>query len=99
MGKYIVAAPSNVIKPAVVDKPNPYKVLNPLKNIIELYNYYKELKTGFEKLNRYRRGLETCPEAKTSESGHAIISSFFPTRPSPKYTGHFVPFSLVSVNV
>ena len=34
MGKYIVAAPSKVIKPAVVDKPNPYKVLNPLKNMI-----------------------------------------------------------------
>ena len=38
MGKYIVAAPSNVIKPAVVDKPNPYKVLNPLKNVVEYYN-------------------------------------------------------------
>ena len=31
--------------------------------------------------NRYRRGLETCPQAKTSKSGHAIFF-FFPTRPS-----------------
>ena len=26
--------------------------------------------------NRYRRGLETCPHAKTSRSGHAIFFSF-----------------------
>ena len=35
--------------------------------------------------NRYRRGLETCPQAKTSKSGHAIFFSFFPTRPSDEY--------------
>ena len=28
-------------------------------------------------LNRYRQGLETCPEAKTSKSGHAIFFSLF----------------------
>ena len=33
-------------------------------------------------INRYRRGLETCPQAKTSKSGHAIFFSFFRTRPS-----------------
>ena len=27
-------------------------------------------------VNRYRRGLETCPQAKTSKSGHAISSLF-----------------------
>ena len=27
-------------------------------------------------LNRYRRGLETCPQAKTSKNGHAIFFSF-----------------------
>ena len=29
------------------------------------------------KFNRYRRGLETCPQAETSKSGHAIFFSFF----------------------
>ena len=28
-------------------------------------------------LNRYRRGLETCPQARRSKSGHAIVFSFF----------------------
>ena len=28
-------------------------------------------------LNRYRRELETCPQAKTSKSGHAVFFSFF----------------------
>ena len=28
-------------------------------------------------INRYRLGLETCPQAKTSKSGHAISSFFF----------------------
>ena len=27
-------------------------------------------------IDRYRRGLETCPQAKTSKSGHAIFFSF-----------------------
>ena len=37
----------------------------------------------FEKLvgstlfNRYRRGLETCPQAKRSKTGHAMFFSFF----------------------
>ena len=32
-------------------------------------------------VNRYKRGLETCPQAKTSKSGHAFFFSFFPSRP------------------
>ena len=28
------------------------------------------------KINRYSRGLETCPQAKTSESGHGIFFFF-----------------------
>ena len=36
-------------------------------------------------LNRYRRGLETCPQAKTSKSGNALFFFFFPTRPSDEY--------------
>ena len=28
-------------------------------------------------INRYRRGLETCPQAKTFKSGHAFFFSFF----------------------
>ena len=28
-------------------------------------------------INRYRRGLETCPQAKTSKGGHAIFFYFF----------------------
>ena len=36
-------------------------------------------------LNRYKRGLETCPQAKTSKSGHAILFSFFSTRLSDEY--------------
>ena len=39
----------------------------------------------FDFFNRYRRGLGTCPQAKTSKSGHAIFLSFFPTRPSDEY--------------
>ena len=39
----------------------------------------------YNSVNRYRRGLETCPQAKTSKSGHAIFFSFFPTRPSDEY--------------
>ena len=34
--------------------------------------------------NRYRRGLETCTQAKRSKSGHAILFSFL-TRPSDEY--------------
>ena len=57
---------------------------------------------------RYRRGLETRPQAKTSKIGHAIFFSFFPTRPSDEYCMtqrrventrvHFWTFSSVSVN-
>ena len=59
------------------------------------------------KLNRYRRELETCPQAKTSKSGHAIFLSFSATRPSDEYDSqrrventrvHFWTFSPVWVN-
>ena len=30
-----------------------------------------------EGVNRYRRGLQTCPQVKTSKSGHAIYFFFF----------------------
>ena len=33
--------------------------------------------------NRYRRGLETCPQAKTSKSGHAIF--YWPLLTSGSY--------------
>ena len=43
-------------------------------------------KTRFKCINRYRRGLETCPQAKTSKSGHAVFFFFFfPNRPSDEY--------------
>ena len=34
-------------------------------------------------LNRYRRGLQTCPQAKTSKSGHAIF--YWPLLTSGSY--------------
>ena len=37
---------------------------------------YKHWCDDHRPLNRYRRGLETCPHAKTSKSGHAIFFSF-----------------------
>ena len=42
-------------------------------------------KTSVPDINRYRRGLKTCRQAKTSKSGQAIFFSFFPTRPSDEY--------------
>ena len=58
-----------------------------------------------EVINRYRRGLETCPQAKTSNSGHAIFYSFFrrvrATRMNQRRVEntrvHFWTFSPVSV--
>ena len=45
----------------------------------------KNFKPHFTSLaERYRRGLETCPQAKTSNSGHAFFF-FFPTRPSDEH--------------
>ena len=41
--------------------------------------------TNSPKFNRYRRGLETCPQGTTSKSGHAFFFFFFPTRPSDEY--------------
>ena len=45
-----------------------------------LFEVSNRVTTGFElgKINRYRRGLETCPQVKTSKSGHAIFFFFFP---------------------
>ena len=36
-----------------------------------------QFSTFLNSVNRYRRVLETCPQAKTSKSGHAIFYSFF----------------------
>ena len=57
-------------------------------------------------INRYRRWLETCPQAKTSKSGHAIFFSFFRCVRATSMTQrrventrvHFWTFSPVSVN-
>ena len=57
-------------------------------------------------LNRYRRGLETCPQAKTSKGGHAIVFSCFQRVRATRTTQrrvkntrvHFWTFSPVSVN-
>ena len=37
--------------------------------------------------NRYKRGLETCPQANLRQSGREYFFSFlfFPTRPSDEY--------------
>ena len=45
----------------------------------------KSMKNTLTDTAVYRRGLETCPQAKTSKSGHAIFFSFFPPRPSDEY--------------
>ena len=36
-------------------------------------------------INRYRRGLETCPQANLAKSGRKYFLLFFPTRPSDDY--------------
>ena len=58
-------------------------------------------------LNRYRRGLETCPQVKMSKSGHAIFFSFFRCVRATSMTQHrvkntrvhFWTFSPVSVKI
>ena len=66
-------------------------------------NFYR-----FFDLNRYRRGLENCPQANLIQSVQAIFFLFFfPPRPSDEYdsaprrnyTAHVGSFSPVSVNV
>ena len=49
--------------------------------------------------NRYRRGLETCPQAKASKSGHAFFFSFSDAseRRVENTRVHFWTFSPVSV--
>ena len=49
-------------------------------------------------VKRYRRGLETCPQAKTSKSGHAIFFSFFPTENTRVHFWTFLPVSVIKVN-
>ena len=57
------------------------------------------------RFNRYRRGLETCPQAKMSKSGHAIFFSFFRRVRATSMTQrrventrvHFWTFSPISV--
>ena len=46
-----------------------YKFIYSLQSFLSLVEYCD--------FNRYRRRLETCPQAKTSKSGHAIFHSFF----------------------
>ena len=61
---------------------------------------------NFQIINRYRRGLKTCPQAKTSKSGRAIFFSFFRRVQATSMTQgrventriHFWSFSPVSVN-
>ena len=58
-------------------------------------------------INRYRRGLETFPQAKTSKSGHAFFLSFFRRVRATSKTQrrfentrvHFWTFSPVSVKL
>ena len=58
-------------------------------------------------INRYRRGLETFPQAKTSKSGHAFFLSFFRRVRATSMTQrrventrvHFWTFSPVSVKI
>ena len=80
------------MKLIVVDLPTT-KELN-LFGSDNFYSGFREVHFdhNFEKIdendflvNRYRRGLETCQQAKKSKSGHAIFFSFFPTRSSYEY--------------
>ena len=58
-------------------------------------------------VNRYRRGLETCPKANLVQCVQAIFFFFFPPRPSYEYdsapsrnyTAYFGPFSPVLVKL
>ena len=45
-----------------------------------------DFKNGcFNEFNRYRRGLETFPQAKTLQKWTRYFLLFFPTRPSDEY--------------
>ena len=48
-------------------------VLNFFTSSSDILNFF-DFKNDF---NRYRRGLDTCAQAKTSKSGHAFFFSFF----------------------
>ena len=73
----------------------------------ETYLCFHEKSLKVKGLNRYRRGLETFQQAKTSKSGHAIFFSFFRRVRAMSMTQrrventrvHFWTFSHVSVNV
>ena len=73
-----------------------------------LFHFYQfENETKCLEVNRYRRGLETCPQAKTSKSGHGIFFSFFRRVRATSMTQHqventrvhFWTFSPVSVKI
>ena len=75
---------------------------------VMIYKYPSWSKVLFncKGVNRYRRGLETCPQAKTSKNGHAIFSSFRRVRATKKTQRwlentrvHFWTFLPVSVMV
>ena len=67
----------------------------------------RDIFTSVFQLHRYRRGLETCPQAKSSKSGHAIFFFFFRRFPATSMTQrrvensrvHFWTFSPVSVKL
>ena len=49
-------------------------------NSVQMKSYFNVLNIQFLTIcsfNRYRRGLETCTQAKTFKSGHAIFFLFF----------------------
>ena len=73
-----------------------------------LFHFYQfESETKWLEVNRYRRGLETCPQVKTSKSGHAIFYSFLRRVRATSMTQrrventrvHVWTFSLVSVKL
>ena len=41
------------------------------------YSLSRAFSYPYRLINRYRRGIETCPQAKTSKSGREYVSSFF----------------------
>ena len=71
---------------------------------LQKISYFQKI--AKQALNQYRRGLETCPQAKTSKSGHAIFFPFFQRVRATSMTQrrventrvHFWTFLPVSVN-
>ena len=75
------------------------------RNLILMMNLRVVWKRKKKCLNRYRRGLETCPRAKTFKSGNAVFSFFSDLLRATSMTQrrvensrvHFWTFSPVSV--